>query len=429
MKNYFLIFTSLFFTFFCTTLTTAQEVFISELYVDSGTTGQDEFVEIAAPMTETLTGWQLALYDGQTGTVYDVHTFSAADVLSYADTLNGLPYGLVVKNYGLDGIQNDVPDGMALIDANNEVVQFISYGGTFTATDGPAVGATSRDIGLATSPNGRSSREICLSPNSPVELEYCEELPPSPGTITKLANGTLALKCWECNETSIWSNGKNVGIDDAQPSGNVSLYVRTLNRGTAVAIDGGFTGNNFTGLSIYAPGLNNKAASFRGNVNINDGVTNFNGSDLVIKNGDISVLGGKTSLNNTELIVQGGAVSLFDGKMNLENTDLIVKAADIMAHQNVFAKEVHVKLPPFPDYVFGENYYLRPLSEVKSFIETHQHLPGYPSAEEIKKEGIGVGELQVKQMETIEELMLYVIELEEKVKKLEEKIQNLKVSN
>src|SRR3954471_20211337 len=57
--------------------------------------------------------------------------------------------GVVVTVYPENGIQNGSPDGMALVDASNNVVQFLSYEGTFTATDGPASGMVSVDIGAA----------------------------------------------------------------------------------------------------------------------------------------------------------------------------------------------------------------------------------------------------------------------------------------
>ena len=47
------------------------------------------------------------------------------------------------------GLQGGSPDGLALVNASGQVVQFLSYEGSFTATDGAAVGLTATDIGLA----------------------------------------------------------------------------------------------------------------------------------------------------------------------------------------------------------------------------------------------------------------------------------------
>jgi hypothetical protein len=67
----------------------------------------------------------------------------------------------------------------------------------------------------------------------------------------------------------------------------------------------------------------------------------------------------------------------------------------------------------WPDYVFGEHYPLMPLNELEKHIAQHQHLPGIPSANEIKDEGVMVGEMQRLMMEKIEELTLYIIEQDE----------------
>ena len=65
------------------------------------------------------------------------------------------------------------------------------------------------------------------------------------------------------------------------------------------------------------------------------------------------------------------------------------------------------------DFVFADNYRLRPLKEVEQFIATNNHLPEIPSAKEMQANGMAVGELQTKLLQKIEELTLYVIELKQ----------------
>jgi hypothetical protein len=74
----------------------------------------------------------------------------------------------------------------------------------------------------------------------------------------------------------------------------------------------------------------------------------------------------------------------------------------------------------WPDYVFEEEYHLKSLGHLKNEIESLGHLPGIPSAKTIEEEGIQVGEMQKKQMEKIEELTLYILQLHERIEKLEE---------
>lgn len=75
-------------------------------------------------------------------------------------------------------------------------------------------------------------------------------------------------------------------------------------------------------------------------------------------------------------------------------------------------------LANWPDYVFGPAYKLKPLAEVKAFIVENKHLPNIPSASEIEKSGIKLGDMSKKLMEKVEELTLYVIQLQEQINEL-----------
>lgn len=120
----------------------AQEVFINEIHYDNTGTDAGEFVEIAGPAGTDLTGWSLVLYNGANGSSYDT------DPLSGIIPDISMGYGFITLNYPVNGIQNGAPDGIALIDNNNVVIQFLSYEGSFTATNGPALGQTSTSIGV-----------------------------------------------------------------------------------------------------------------------------------------------------------------------------------------------------------------------------------------------------------------------------------------
>ena len=89
---------------------------------------------------------------------------------------------------------------------------------------------------------------------------------------------------------------------------------------------------------------------------------------------------------------------------------------------NIRAQEVVVE-NGWADYVFDNNYKLPDLKEVAAHIQQHKHLPGVPSAKEVKANGLKVGEMQAKMMEKIEELTLYVIELKKEIEALKVKNQ------
>ena len=99
----------------------------------------------------------------------------------------------------------------------------------------------------------------------------------------------------------------------------------------------------------------------------------------------------------------------------------------IMSDGHVWCTELDIKLKEdFPDYVFAKDYSLMPLEELDVYISENNHLPNIPSAEEVAKNGLSVGEMQVKQMEKIEELTLYLIEMKKEIDHLKEENVELK---
>lgn len=86
---------------------------------------------------------------------------------------------------------------------------------------------------------------------------------------------------------------------------------------------------------------------------------------------------------------------------------------------SIICEEVKVALEAnWPDYVFDPSYNPMLLSEVESYIQSNQRLPGIPSAEKIAEEGLAVGQMQVMMMEKIEELTLYVIRQQKELDEL-----------
>ena len=85
----------------------------------------------------------------------------------------------------------------------------------------------------------------------------------------------------------------------------------------------------------------------------------------------------------------------------------------------VHAKEVLIDLNgPLADYVFDPGYALPSLTEVKKYIEENKHLPDMPSAAQVEKGGMSVGEMQNLLLQKIEELTLYTLEQQREIEKL-----------
>ena len=117
-------------------------IFINEIHYDNVSTDTGEAVEIAGPAGTDLSGWSLVLYNGNGGAPYTATTLSGV----IPDQQNG--YGTVYVSYPPNGLQNGNPDGLALVAPGDNVVMFLSYGGSFDAVGGPADGLTSTDIGV-----------------------------------------------------------------------------------------------------------------------------------------------------------------------------------------------------------------------------------------------------------------------------------------
>ena len=82
------------------------------------------------------------------------------------------------------------------------------------------------------------------------------------------------------------------------------------------------------------------------------------------------------------------------------------------------------------DYVFAPDYKLMPLKQVAEYLKTYRHLPGMASEAEMKAEGgINVGKIATQQQAKIEELFLYVIEVNKKVEHLQTELEQLRKEN
>lgn len=93
----------------------------------------------------------------------------------------------------------------------------------------------------------------------------------------------------------------------------------------------------------------------------------------------------------------------------------------------VGAREIIVQTDPLPDYVFEEEYDLMPLEEVEAFIDTAMHLKGIPSAKEVEENGnrLKLGDMTTRLLVKVEEITLYMIELNKENERLKSRITEL----
>ncbi|MFT5162819.1 MAG: endonuclease I/subtilisin-like proprotein convertase family protein [Alteromonadaceae bacterium] len=128
-----------------------SQPWVNEFHYDNEGTDANESIEIAGAAGTNLTGWSLVAYNGNGGSQYST--------LNLSGTIADQQGGFGTLNFAISGLQNGAPDGFALVDGSGTVVQFLSYEGLVTATDGPAAGTTATDVGVSetsTTPIGHS---------------------------------------------------------------------------------------------------------------------------------------------------------------------------------------------------------------------------------------------------------------------------------
>lgn len=128
---------------------------------------------------------------------------------------------------------------------------------------------------------------------------------------------------------------------------------------------------------------------------------------------------GRGGVNNSIFINSAGNVGIGTALQDFKLT----------VNGNIKAKEIQVVANIPADYVFEEDYFLKPLEEVEAYVKEYKHLPGIPSANEIKEQGWQVGEMSNKLLEKVEELTLHIIEQNKKINLLQEEMSRIKAKS
>ena len=219
---------------FVASLCYGQNAWLNELHYDNFGTDVGEFLEIVIenPGSYTLSDFTVSLYNGNGGAVYG------------SETLDNFTVGNTSGNYTFytwypSSIQNGAPDGLSL-DYQGTVIQFLSYEGTLTATDGPANGLTSTDIGVSEPGEIGESLQLSGTGTQYSEFFWVEPAPETPGELNNnQAFGTASaviLKAY-----AIGTEDMDVKYSMAMTSVSVADYVLTGTATitfTAATIDG-----------------------------------------------------------------------------------------------------------------------------------------------------------------------------------------------
>lgn len=93
---------------------------------------------------------------------------------------------------------------------------------------------------------------------------------------------------------------------------------------------------------------------------------------------------------------------------------------------NINSREIKVSVDAGADFVFDNNYNLPSLDFVNKYIKENKHLPEIASADEMKKDGINLSEMNIKLLQKIEEMTLYMIQQNKSIEELKQEIKNIK---
>lgn len=232
-------------------------VFINEVHYDNDGTDVGEFVEVAAPAGTDLTGWTIVPYNGNGGT-----TYTPAGALS-GTVANDTGTGFGFKAVTIAGLQNGAPDGLALVNNNGQLVQFLSYEGAFAATNGPAVGQTSTDIGVAEAATAPLETSLQLTSVDPVagdsyaDFDWAASAPQTPGALNAgqvfVASGDPLPPVITCDSAVDTTTGQQATSPVSATDGDSGITSLAI---TSATVDGitleGFTASSEAGEAATA---------------------------------------------------------------------------------------------------------------------------------------------------------------------------------
>ncbi|MBA2606942.1 MAG: nuclease [Acidobacteria bacterium] len=285
----------------------SSTIFINEIHYDNAGTDTDEGVEIAGPAGTDLTGWSVVLYNGSGGAVYDT--------ISLSGIIPAQQGGYGTLNFLRAGIQNGSPDGLALVNSSNTLVQFLCYEGTFTAVGGAANGQTCTDIGVSEDGTNAVNTSLQLQGSGTTYGNFTWSAPITQTrgsvntgqTFTGAAGGGITLSINDVTKaegnsgTTIFTF--TVTLSVPAPAGGVTFNITTQD-GTATA-----AGGDYVAKSLTAQTIPQGATTFTFDVTVNGdtttepnetffvNITNVTGTGVTVNDGQ-----GTGTITNDDIV-------------------------------------------------------------------------------------------------------------------------------
>lgn len=224
---------------------------------------------------------------------------------------------------------------------------------------------------------------------------------------------------WSLNGIHIYNNNSgDVGIGTTSPLAPLDVRGRQVYLGS-IPMSIGYSGYDFPsiGYNVLFTGTNDayiyKLNDYASWINFNMGGMRFRVAPHA------PVAGASIQYDDAMVINQYGNVGI--GVTNPQHKLSVngsIYASEIKVTTNVTANEFKVNDREWSDFIFDKDYKLPSLDHVESYIKENKHLPDVPSAQDIKKNGLAMADMMAKQMQKIEELTLYVIELKKQNEEL-----------
>jgi hypothetical protein len=231
------------------------------------------------------------------------------------------------------------------------------------------------------------------------------------GLINSTAIGNNAVV--SVSNAVVLGNNANVGIGTSAPQAKLEITTGT----------GGVSGLRFTNLTSA-----NTASTSTNKV-----LTVDNAGNVILAN---------YSSGGREAAVDALWKKTEAGMLQTNQTGAVVIGKDLRSvpsgyqlyvADGILTEKVKVAVKnssDWSDYVFANNYKLRPLNEVEAFVKANKHLPGVPSAQQVVEEGVDMAKMDAKLLEKVEELTLYMIQVKKdsdrRINRLENENRRLK---
>jgi endonuclease/exonuclease/phosphatase family metal-dependent hydrolase len=344
-----------------------SDLWINEMHYDNIGSDTGEFIEIVVQANfNDLDGIGITLYNGNpAGSLGSYRSYSFSD-LNKGDTQGSIT--VYYLDFPSNGIQNGSPDGLSL-DVNGALIQFLSYEGTFTASDGPAQGITSIDIGVEQSGvEPGSSVSLSGTGTSYSDFQWSNNDVNSKGSVNK----NQTIKATESNiddpTIQVFADGVEVALNDVLNFGStlvdntkeVLIEYKNLGNDTLVVTgswtnDTPFSNNNPDDIYLAFNEINQEIIEFSP---VHTG--NYNGTYTIQSNAE--------NYPNFELSLEGESISSTDyipitnARKLSEGT--IVNIAGIVTVADEFAGPVY-----FQDETAGIAWFYSPMrNETATFF-------------------------------------------------------------